>query len=119
LIEEEDRLQKTRVAKVQNKKPIVAHWKGQGETHAIDREKAKHVAMNFVLENRNGSDPYFDRREEPENTFNMSDHLLFSLGQLSISEYKNRLELVRNQPIPKRTIMRKVRVLGLHILASD
>ena len=46
---------------MKNLKPIVAPWKGQHEWHAIDREKAKNVAMNFIPENQNGNDPFFDK----------------------------------------------------------
>lgn len=74
--------------------------------------------MNFVPENQNGSDPYFDRRVEPEHNVKMSDHLLFSLGQLSISEYQERIGFDDNQSPPKRTFRTKVSNLDRLILAS-
>lgn len=45
------------------------------------------MAMNFVPENRNGHDPFFDKQEESEGAVVISDHLLFALGQLSVQEY--------------------------------
>lgn len=79
------------------RKPIVAHYKGQNDIHGVDREQAKQVIKNFVLENKNSKDPYFCKRDSVEKMLNLSDDLLFTLGQISIGEYADRIKTEKKQ----------------------